>query len=99
MNHCQAGAKLCKAWNLPDPIREVAGRHHDENAVTDLVALVRLSCRLADDFMYQAIHRADITKPEETIDQYAPEPLRTALKEHLEAIGADIDSAIQVLDF
>jgi hypothetical protein len=84
---------------LPDSIREVAGRHHEENSDINLVSLVHLSCRLADDFMFQAVHRADIEKPEETIDRHAPEQLRTPIKEHLEAIGADIDGAIQLLDF
>jgi putative nucleotidyltransferase with HDIG domain len=99
MTHCHAGTLLAKAWSLPEPFGVVAGHHHETSSDLPVVALVQLCCRLADDFMYQAIHRTDIQKPEETIAQYAPEPLRELFTSQLEAVSAAIDTAIQTLDF
>ena len=99
MTHCQAGALLTKAWSLPATLQEVAGRHHETTSSNPIVALVQFCCSLADDFMYQSIHRTDIRKPEETIRQCAPEALHTPLIGELEALGAAIDTAINTLDF
>jgi len=44
--HCNAGDRLCRAWNLPAEIREVVKRHHDAalDAPGDaLVAIVQLA--------------------------------------------------------
>ena len=81
MTHCYAGTLLARAWHLPDSLQIVAGHHHEVISDRPLVSLVQLSCRLADDLMYQAIYRADIQKPEATIHQYvsgalAPQPDR-----------------------
>ena len=99
LTHCHAGALLAKAWSLPVAFQEVTGHHHGTRSDDPLVALVQLCCRLADDYMYQAIHRHDIQKPEATIEQAAPQPLRARLVGDLEAASAAIDTAIQALDF
>jgi putative nucleotidyltransferase with HDIG domain len=99
MTHCHAGAMLAKAWNLPEPFGEVAAHHHDGGSAQPVVTLVQLCCRLADDFMYQSIHRSDIRKPEETIAEFAPEGLQSRLIEELEEVAEAIDTAINALDF
>lgn len=99
MDHCHAGALLAKAWNLPRSLLEVAAHHHGLHSGKPGTALVQLACRLADDFMYQSIHRRDVQKPEETIRQVAPHGLRATLLKELESVSAAIDSAIKGLDF
>ena len=99
MTHCHAGRLLARAWNLPAAFHEVAGHHHDAGSTKPGVALVQLACRLADDFMFQAIHRTDTQKPADTIAKYAPERLRTRLEGQLESVTAAVDAAIQTLDF
>jgi HD-like signal output (HDOD) protein len=99
MTHCHAGTLLAKAWSLPTGFQEVTGHHHDTHSDEPLITLVHLCCRLADDFMYQAIHRHDVRKPEATIEQTAPRSLRAGLIGELEAASAAIDRAIQALDF
>jgi putative nucleotidyltransferase with HDIG domain len=99
MSHCEAGMRLAIAWRLPATIREVAGHHQDKSSDVPLVALVQLCCSLADDFMYQAIHRADIRKPEATIEQHVPDSLAPRLTGQLGALRAAIDTAIRALDF
>jgi HD-like signal output (HDOD) protein len=99
MTHCHAGTMLAKAWHLPDPLREVAGHHHETSSGHAMLALVQLCCRLADDFMYQAISRRDLLKPEETIVLDAPEGLHQILTDELPTVNAAIVTAIQTLDF
>jgi len=99
MTHCHAGMLLARAWRLPDVLRKTAGHHHEISSADPVVALVQLCCRLADDFMYQAIHRSDIRKPEETIAGYAPERLREHLSSQLAEVNALVVTAIQGLDF
>jgi putative nucleotidyltransferase with HDIG domain len=99
MTHCHAGALLAKAWNLPEPFGEVAAHHHEDSSGHPIVALVQLCCRLADDFMYQAINRCDLRKPEETIARHAPEVLREKLIDELPAVNAAVATAIETLDF
>jgi HD-like signal output (HDOD) protein len=99
MTHCYAGALLGKAWHLPSALQTVAGHHHELSSDKPLISLVQLCCRLADDLMYQAIYRSDIQKPEETIAQRVPVPLRFSLIDQLETVAAAIDTAIKALDF
>lgn len=99
MTHCQAGAMLVKAWGLPGIFEQVTRDHHDPATATSEVALVRLSCQLADDLMYQAVHRSDSRKPETTLAEEAPESLRDRLAGELGAVQAAIDKAIGALDF
>ena len=99
MDHCHAGSLLAKAWNLPKPFRDVAGRHHDATSDDPLVRLMGLCCRLADDLGYLAIHRSNIRKPEETIAKCAPEHLGSRLRGELQAVSAAVDAEIKALDF
>ena len=99
MTHCHAGTLLARAWKLPSIFMEVAGRHHENSFDIALLSLVQLSCRLADDFMYQAIGRRDTGKPPETIDEHGPQALRGALAGRLDSMAEAIEIAIRALDF
>lgn len=99
MTHCQAGELLAKAWDLPALFQDVARHHHDQAPDQPAVALIALACSLADDLMFQAIHREDVRKPLETIACCAPESLREYLAGEIEALRPAIDAAIDSLDF
>lgn len=99
MTHCHAGALLAEAWRLPKTVRQAAGLHHGNSSDQPLVKLVQLSCRLADSFQFQSIHRCDVQKPEETIRACATADLREQLTGELEAVNAAILTALESLDF
>jgi HD-like signal output (HDOD) protein len=99
MTHCRAGELLAKAWSLPVSLRQVAAHHHDIAPEPGVVALVHLCCRLADDLEFQAIHRRDIQKPQETIAACVPSDMREQLADALETATDAIVDAIQTLDF
>jgi len=99
MSHCQAGILLANAWHLPATLREAAGHHLDAGSDVPLVSLVQLCCCLADEFMYQAIHRCDLRKPEATVELRVPLALRRTITDQLESVRAAIDTAIRALDF
>ncbi|HUI56496.1 MAG TPA: HDOD domain-containing protein [Bryobacteraceae bacterium] len=99
LDHCRAGGILSKAWNLPAIIRKVIERHHGCSARRDLLSLVQLCCRLADDLMFQSIHHREGRQPEETVATRAPEGVRAQVMGGLEAAGAAVIAAIETLDF
>jgi HD-like signal output (HDOD) protein len=99
MTHCHAGALLAGAWSLPDPVQHIAEQHHQAGSDHEVVALVQLCCRLADDLEFQAIHRRDIQAPEETIKALAPGHLREQLTGRLDDVKTAILRAMETLDF
>ena len=50
IDHCQAGAWLAEAWNLPPHFKHITAHHHDEvpAGASDLLAVVALGCQLAN---------------------------------------------------
>jgi putative nucleotidyltransferase with HDIG domain len=99
MDHCRAGALLAKAWGLPEVLCEVVERHHEASARRNLVSLVHLSCRLADDLMFQAIRHEGPRDPVATIETCAPEALRGNLTHRVDAAKVSALNMIQSLDF
>ena len=99
MDHCRAGALLAKAWGLPEVLRRTTEFHHEPSANRDLFSLVHLSCRLADDLMFQAIRHEGPRDHVATIETCAPEELRGDLTDRVEAAKVSALKMIQSLDF
>ena len=99
MDHCHAGSLLARAWGLPKVLCDVAEHHHEASVNRDLFSLVHLSCRLADDLMFQAIRHEGPQDPAETIATCAPEALRAELTDKVEAAKVSAIAMIQSLDF
>jgi putative nucleotidyltransferase with HDIG domain len=99
MDHCHAGLLLARAWGLPEVLWKAAECHHEASARRDLVSLVHLGCRLADDLMFQAIRYEGPQDPVATIETCAPEALRGDLTDRLEAAKASALKMIESLDF
>jgi len=99
MDHCHAGSLLAKAWGLPKALCVTAEHHHEPSANRDLSTLIHLSCRLADDLMFQAIRHEDPRDPVATIYQCAPEAIRGALADGVAAAKANALKMIDSLDF
>jgi putative nucleotidyltransferase with HDIG domain len=84
MDHCQAGRRLMREWKFPEEFHEIAARHHAEPARGEfnLLALVRLACRLADTLGFRAVKPArpwtfqDIQAalPELCLERFNPDP-------------------------
>ena len=99
MDHCQAGLLLAKAWGLPKVFCRTVACHHEPASGQDVQSAVQLSCRLADDFMFQAILHRSSHRPIETIELYAPEGVRRALCDKLGAMEGRVIDAVQSHDF
>ena len=99
MDHCRAGALLAKAWGLPEVLRRTTEFHHEPSANRDLFSLVHLSCRLADDLMFQAIRHEGPRDPVATIETCAPKALRAELADKVEAAQVSALNMIESLDF
>ena len=99
MDHCRAGSLLARAWGLPEVLCTAVEHHHEESVDRDLSSLVHLSCRLADDLMFQAIRHEGPQDPAETIATCAPEDLRSELTNKVEAAKVSAIAMIQTLDF
>jgi HD-like signal output (HDOD) protein len=99
MDHCRAGSLLAKAWGLPEALRKAAECHHEESANRDLTSLVHLSCRLADDLMFQAVRHEGPRDRVETIEACAPETLRGSLMDQVEPAKVSALKMIESLDF
>jgi putative nucleotidyltransferase with HDIG domain len=99
MSHCRAGLLLARAWDLPAVFHEIVSDHHGLPGGRDLLSLVQLSCRVADDFMFQAILHRGQGHPKDTIESYAPEEMREALVDKMANTEARVIEIIQSLDF
>ena len=99
MDHCYAGLILAKAWGLPQALWKAVGSHHEASANRDLVSLVHLSCRLADDLQFQAIRHENPRDPKATIEACAPEAIRRGLADRVEAAEASVLKMLESLDF
>jgi putative nucleotidyltransferase with HDIG domain len=99
MDHCRAGSLLARAWGLPEVLCKAVECHHEASVDRDLFSLVHLSCRLADDLMFQAIRHEGPQDPAETIATCAPEALRAELTDKVEAAKVSAIAMIQSLDF
>jgi putative nucleotidyltransferase with HDIG domain len=99
MDHCRAGSLLARAWGLPEALCKAVECHHEESSNRDLISLVHLSCRLADDLMFQAIRHEGPRDPAATIETCAPAAIRRELTDKVEAAKASALQMIESLDF
>jgi putative nucleotidyltransferase with HDIG domain len=57
IDHCEAGRHLAADWKLPNQFLNVISSHHgarETGGVFDLLAVIRLSCRMADTIGFSA---------------------------------------------
>lgn len=104
MDHTEAGRLLSVKWNLPPELHVIAGRHHDpcEGVELSLLAIVHVSCGLADYFGY------DVTRPLKELDfaelirvlpeaarhqllSTGPEALCQAIADNIRALDSEIE--------
>ncbi len=98
LDHCEAGRHLAEQWGLPDELAAAAGRHHDRlYGEFDLLALVHLSCRLADTLGFHVIHEQQPV-PFEEIRNSLPEQARLRFWQDPGELRKFIDTKIQGLD-
>src|SRR5579872_2684884 len=83
MDHCHAGHLMATGWHLPDLFIEIASRHHEvrRSELLDALAVVRLSCKMADALGFEFAPCAD--RPEyDTLLQELPERARGQMDPH-----------------
>jgi HD-like signal output (HDOD) protein len=83
MDHCQAGSRLCRSWQLPREFAEAAAHHHEIPGDHSILALVQLSCRLAEAIGYVAITHEEIDRPLAIIHHFAPQSFRERAEQQL----------------
>jgi hypothetical protein len=98
LDHCEAGHYLAEQWGLPEELAAAAGRHHDRvYGEFNLLALVHLSCRLADTLGFHVIHEQQPV-PFEEIRDLLPEAARPRFWHDARDLRKFIDTKIQGLD-
>jgi putative nucleotidyltransferase with HDIG domain len=98
VDHCQAGASLVKAWDLPGTFLDVTAHHHDKKApMPGPAAVVAPSCLLADALgfgleKYRGVHSyADLVSA-------FPEKNRQNLPQEAKECIAEISDEIRVIE-
>ena len=99
MDHCEAGARLAAAWNIPEPLSQAIPGHHQAPEGGGVRFLVQLCCRLADNLMFKSILDQNNAKPAETIAQFAPASVREALVARVPDAEGQILQAVRTLDY
>ena len=99
IDHCQAGRWLMKEWKFPEEFHDIAARHHSEPTTGefDLLALVRLACRLADTLGFQAVKPARLWTFQE-IQAALPEPLQQRFNPDPDSLRTRVATVIDSLD-
>lgn len=71
IDHCEVGRLLAHKWNLPAEFSTIAGYHLDvpPGEQFDLLALVRLACRMAISLGFEIIHPPNFPTFEELVRQ------------------------------
>ena len=100
IDHCEAGAWLAEQWKLPREMAVIAARHHDElpaaAAKPDMLAIVRLGCRLADALGFSAIETRETPAVEQLLE-HLPESAKLRLPKDMEALKAKVAGLIQAI--
>lgn len=99
-NHCEVGKELITAWKLPERFAIVAAHHHDAptNSTFDMLAVVRLSCALADAMGY-SVGRCANALPYEELYAQLPAGQKAILPKDPKELSEKISQQMQFLEF
>lgn len=95
LDHCDAGRWLADKWNLPDEVRMIAGRHHDQpsGSQLDMLGVVYWGCLLADALGFDVV--TPLQPPDlEAIGAALPPAARSHLPNDLNALRESIEKKI-----
>jgi putative nucleotidyltransferase with HDIG domain len=88
LDHCQTGRRLVDVWKLPGEFEDFTGCHHQEpSGRFDQLAVLQLSCRLADSLGFSALQQPELSPykdlieklPERERSHFHPDPNEFAL--------------------
>ena len=88
LDHCQMGRRLVDVWKLPGEFEDFTGCHHQEpSGRFDELAVLQLSCRLADSLGFSALQQPELSPykdlleklPERERSHFHPDPNEFAL--------------------
>jgi len=96
-DHCQIGRSLVRQWNLPPEFLEITSHHHDDvrDRESDALAVVHVSCLLADTLGFSVAHCTDVPTYENVLNGL-PEDMRqrfgVSREEYASKVSARINS-------
>jgi HD-like signal output (HDOD) protein len=99
MDHCSAGLLLSRAWGLPRVFQNAVRYHHTDGGDDGVLGLVRVACRLADSFMFQAILHQNPGAPAEILQTRVAKGLPEDLTGPVEHLKLTTFETIEPLDF
>jgi putative nucleotidyltransferase with HDIG domain len=71
LDHCEAGRRLVNTWNLPKEFADFTAHHHQEpNGKLDEIAVLQLSCRLADALGFRAHEQPTLSTLDEILQKF-----------------------------
>jgi hypothetical protein len=100
MDHCEIGAHLVTAWNLPQEFVEITSQHHPAEAAGsnwNMLAIVRSSCLLADALGFYVAPVLDPPSYEDLLSRL-PEQERNRLGTDKAAAAFRIASKINAIE-
>ncbi len=100
IDHCEVGRQLAANWKLPNQFLNVIASHHsayEDGGGFDLLAVVRLSCRLADTIGFSAAHSVECCSYEE-ITNALSERVRRLLPTEPEELALRIATKINSIE-
>lgn len=98
VDHCEAGASLVKAWNLPSAFLEVMLGHHNREArAHGTAATIAPSCLLADALGFGVTKYRAIGSYAEVLSAF-PEVARKGFPGEAEAFVSEIAEEIRVME-
>jgi len=99
VSHCEAGSSLASWWQLPESLSKVMSHHHEPAAEGDseLLNLVRLSCRAATALDFAVIHSAETGSYEQLFAEL-PEQERRLLPQAPDEMKFRIERSIRSLN-
>jgi putative nucleotidyltransferase with HDIG domain len=99
IDHCEAGRSLILSWHLPKDFIAVTAQHHApaNNNKLDVLAIVRLSCMMADTLGFMAVHPLHPRSYEELLNEL-PEDQRNRLPVDPKELASQIAGKINSIE-